>query len=153
MQRGIEHHPDANIPIIETVRAFSTIFNNQKAFNAQIKSANGGQKSPRIGFARDKRASKMSFCNKTLKIANPIHAFAKYIGDNPLRDKVNYIFSKINRLCDDQSAPRYQIIHNHTDDQSKLISIYKSLGGMTSRYPNRERRSDVTVSNANEKLS
>lgn len=69
MQSGIEHQPDANIPIIETVRAFSTTFNNQKASKAQTKPANGGQKSPRTGFAPAKSASKRALRNTTLTIA------------------------------------------------------------------------------------
>lgn len=57
MQSSIENHLDAKTPIIEPVRAFSTTFNNQKALKAQTKPANGGQKSPRTGFAPAKRAS------------------------------------------------------------------------------------------------
>ena len=88
MQRGIEHHPDANIPIIETVRAFSTTFNNQKAFNAEIKSATSGKDSPRTGFTAAKRATRTAFGNTTLIIAKQL--CANGIGNNPLRNKVNF---------------------------------------------------------------
>ena len=93
MQRGIEHHHDAKIPIIETVRAFSTTFNNQKAFNAEIKSATSGKDSPRTGFTAAKRATRTAFGNTTLIIAKPRRA--NDIGNNLLLNKSNYTNAEI----------------------------------------------------------
>lgn len=124
MQRVVEQHLDENNTIIKAVPAFETAFNKLKHLNAQITSAIGGQEVSRTGFARDKSTSKTELCNATLLIAKPTRAFATATGDNALRDEVDYTFNKLNRLRDDQIAPRCQIIRDRAAANLAALADY-----------------------------
>lgn len=104
MQRAAGQHLGANIPIIKTVCTFRTAFHSFKGFNAQIIPAVGGQKTSRLGFAGNNCAPK-KLCDATLTIAKPMRTFAADIGDNSLRDEIDYVFTKLNHLCNNQTAP------------------------------------------------
>lgn len=161
MQRAVEQHLDANIPIIETVRAFSTAFDRFKGFNTQIIPAVGAQETPRTGFATDKRTSKTQLCNATLIISKPMRAFATDTGDNALFDEVDYAFTELNRLRDDQIAPRCQIIHDRAlanlpalgdygITAEKLAVLQNEITGYTAQVPKpRSARADRSVQTAN----
>ena len=124
MQRAVEQHLDANTTIIAAVPAFVTEFDKVKGFNVQISGEVGGQEAPRTGIAKDKRTTKKELCDTTLGIAKPTRAFATNIGDNTLRDEVNCSFTELNRLRDDQLAPRCQIIHDRANANRAALADY-----------------------------
>jgi hypothetical protein len=120
MQRGVEQHFDDNQTIIAAVPAFLSAANDLKALNAQIVAGIGGQEAPRTGFAKDKLTAESALIAATLKIAKPVRAFATATGNNTLRDEVDIEFSDLNRLRDDQLAPRCQIIHDRAANLGQL---------------------------------
>jgi hypothetical protein len=124
MQRGIEQHIDASTTIIAAVPAFPTAFNKLKGFNAQIVAGVGGQEATRTGFAKDKQTAESALIDTTLKTAKPLRAFASETGNNTLRDEIDIEFSDLNRLRDDQLAPRCQIIHDRASANLEALKDY-----------------------------
>ncbi|CAN5593276.1 hypothetical protein BH10ACI1_BH10ACI1_26560 [soil metagenome] len=124
MQRVVEEHLDENTTIIAAVPAFVTAFNKFKGFNAQIPTAVGAQETPRTGIAKDKSTSKRELVETALKLCKPARAYAADFGDNTLRDEMDYSFSDLNRLRDDQIAPRCQIIHNRAQENRAALADY-----------------------------
>ncbi len=124
MQRAVEQHLDANTTTISTVPAFQTAYTALKAHNGEITSAAGIQETPRTGIARDKRTSKRDLCDTTLRISKPTRAFAAATGNDTLRAEVDYAFSDLNRLRDDQIAPRCQIIHDRALENRAALADY-----------------------------
>lgn len=124
MQRAVEQYLDANTIIIAVVLAFQTAYTKLKAFNAQIIALGGGQEAPRTGVAADKKTLKKALCDTALKVAKPTRAYATETGDNTLRDEVDYAFTDLNRLRDDQIAPRCQIVHDRAAANLAALAIY-----------------------------
>lgn len=124
MQRGVEQHLDANTTIITAVPAFLAAFNKLAGFNAEILADVGGQETARTGVSKDKQTGKIYLTEVALKVANPTRAYATQIKNNTLRDEVDYAFTELSRLRDDQIAPRCQIIHDRAAANLAALAEY-----------------------------
>jgi hypothetical protein len=125
MRRAVEQHLDENTEIIAAVPAFPTALGKLKTFNTRIAAAAGLQETPRTGVAKDKQTRKDELIENALKVIKPARAHASEVGDNTLRDEVDYAFTDLNRLRDEQLAPRCQVIH---DRAAALLEEMKAFG-------------------------
>ena len=161
MQRAVEQHLDTNTTIIAAVPAFVTAFNLSKGISAQIVATIGGQEAVRTGITEDKQVSKDQLIDAALRIAKPTRAYASVIGDNTLRDEVDYSRSELNRLREDQLAPRCQIIYDRAFANKdalkdygvtdvKLTALLDAINAFSADVPKpRAARADRPVKTAN----
>lgn len=125
MRKAVQQHLDENTEIIAAVPAFPTMLGRLKTFNEQIADAAAIQETPRTGVAKDKQARKTELIENALKVIKPSRAHASEVNDNTLRDEVDYSVTDLNRLRDEQLAPRCQSIH---DRAAALLDAMKQYG-------------------------
>ncbi len=104
MFRNVHKHGKDNEVIAATVPAF---FNNINLLGQKIiaiESISGRQSERLGGVAEDKRNLRLKLCDITYATIAPVKAYALSIGDNTLRDKMDYSLSDLRKINDDTLA-------------------------------------------------
>jgi hypothetical protein len=161
MRKAVEQHLDENTVIIAAVPAFPTALGKLKTFNDRIAAAAGLQETPRTGVAKDKQARKDELIQNALKVVKPARAYAAATGDNTLRDEIDYSETDLNRLRDEQLAPRCQVIHDRAAalleemndyglTQAKLTALQTAIDNYSAETPKtRAARAETSVQTDN----
>lgn len=112
MYRAVEQHCDDNSSVFASVAGFQTAFTNFKAKIASLIGTEQLSATPLTGIALDKTVSKQDLCQLAADAASMIYAFAVATSNIPLREEVNFPYSKLLGTRDDLLAPRCQGIHD-----------------------------------------
>jgi hypothetical protein len=112
MYRAVENYCDANAAIIGTNAAFMAAFGDFKAKIAAIIITAQADDVPITGITADKNALKQALCGQAADLASIINAYAATVGNNTLRQQVDFSASALLKTREDLLAPRCQNIHD-----------------------------------------
>ena len=111
MYRATERHDDDNSTIIAAVPAFQTAFTNFKAKIAANINTAQLKDTPLTDIVVNKSSSRQTLGEIATDTAGIIFAFASAMGNQTLKQEVNFNLSKLLQTRDDQLTPRCQNIH------------------------------------------
>jgi hypothetical protein len=110
--------------IIPTVSAFIQIRGDLTTNIAGIDALLPLLSDPATGITEDKYSLKDQMCRLTVNIASAIYALAALRQDNTLRQQVNYSFSDLMRIADENVAAVCLSIHDLADGLATELAIY-----------------------------
>ena len=105
--------------------AYVKTFGDFQAIISQIMETRLIQEGKTTGVAEDKQKEEDEMINKTISIASAVFAYASVIGDNELKEKINYSPSKLRKSRDTILRDRCQLVHEET---SKVIDDLGDYG-------------------------
>ncbi|MBI9038529.1 MAG: hypothetical protein JEY97_10380 [Bacteroidales bacterium] len=105
--------------------AFVKAFGDLQAIISQITETRLIQEGNTKGVAENKQKEEDEMINKTVSIASAVFAYASEIGDNELREKINYSPSKLKFSRDTILRDRCQLVH---EEASKVIDNLGDYG-------------------------
>jgi len=100
-------------------------FGDFQAIISQIMETRLIQEGKTTGVAENKQKEEDEMINKTVSIASAVFAYASVIGDNELKEKINYSPSKLRKSRDTILRDRCQLVHEET---SKVIDDLGDYG-------------------------
>lgn len=132
MYRTVENICDTNISLISTIAAFLAAYNNFKDIIATIISTASSESLVLSGITIDKAVLKKNLCQSATDLAALIFAYASSIGNNTLKQQVNFAFTDFNRLKDDELVPAVQNILIAADtNMAALADFGVTAAGIT----------------------
>jgi hypothetical protein len=105
--------------------AYVKTFGDFQAIISQIMETRLIQEGKTTGVAENKQKEEDEMINKTVSIASAVFAYASVIGDNELKEKINYSPSKLRKSRDTILRDRCQLVHEET---SKVIDDLGDYG-------------------------
>ena len=112
MERAVEKLCDANPTIVSSVPAFDNAVGNFKNKVAEIIATIQHEKLAISGITDDKVLAKKALCRIAADTASPIFVYASTTNNAILKQQVNYSYSSLFSIVDDELAPIAQNIHN-----------------------------------------
>ena len=105
--------------------AYVKTFGDFETIISQIMETRLIQEGKTTGVAENKQKEEDEMINKTVSIASAVFAYASVIGDNELKEKINYSPSKLRKSRDTILRDRCQLVHEET---SKVIDDLGDYG-------------------------
>ena len=105
--------------------AYVKTFGDFETIISQIMETRLIQEGKTTGVAENKQKEEDEMINKTISIASAVFAYASVIGDNELKEKINYSPSKLKYSRDTILRDRCQLVH---DETSKVIENLGDYG-------------------------
>jgi len=105
--------------------AYVKTFGDFETIISQIMETRLIQEGKTTGVAENKQKEEDEMINKTVSIASAVFAYASVIGDNELKEKINYSPSKLRKSRDTILRDRCQLVHEET---SKVIDNLGDYG-------------------------
>lgn len=123
MYRAMENHVNANIAIIQPIKAFNTTYNKITANIAAI-IAEAEQKTVLTGHTEAKKAAKLKLSNLVATVAGLVSSYAAVEDDKPLQHEMDVQPSKLERIRDDELIPQAQLIHDRAEAHIADLADY-----------------------------
>jgi hypothetical protein len=111
MYRATEKHCDDNTEITKNMPAFVTAIADFKAKVAELNGTTQLRSSVLTGITTDKNAFRQSLGTQASDVAGMIFAFASVIGNNTLKQEVNFSVSRLIQGNEETFVSRCQNIH------------------------------------------
>ncbi len=112
MYRAVENYCDAHNDITSRNAAFATALNEFKQLIADINQVARLDDQRMTGITIDKNKSKQVLCERAADTASIISAYAATVGDNTLREQINFSISALLKTREDVLPARCQNIHD-----------------------------------------
>ncbi len=112
MYRATQSVCSENAPVFSGNAAFTTAFEEFETVIENIISTEQQNAAVITGIAADKNVSKEGLSEKAAEIASVISAYASTVGNNTLKDEVDFSYSRLVKMRDDMIAPVCQNIHD-----------------------------------------
>jgi Carboxypeptidase regulatory-like domain len=110
MYRTVQDICNLNIAIITGIPALQSVFNALVEFIENIISAATNESLVISGIAIDKTVAKKNLCQSATNMAGLIFAYASSIKNNTLKQEVNFAYTDLFRLRDEELVPAVQNI-------------------------------------------
>lgn len=134
MYHAVISHCDANTVIVATVPAFATVLTALKAKVSSIDSTVQLEAQVISGVATDKKTLRFTLAQQATDIAAVVFSYAASIGNNTLKEEVDYSNTELKRLKDDDLAPVCRNIHDAANDNLLALAPYGITAGMLSSF-------------------
>lgn len=124
MYRATQSVCNENAPVFSGNAAFTAAF---EEFETKIENIISTEQQNAVvitGIAADKNISKEVLCEKAAEIASVIYAYASTVGNNTLKNEVDFPYSKLIRLRDELTAPNCQNIHDKGEENLAALADY-----------------------------
>ena len=125
---------DDNTAIVTTVPAFETALTAAKTKLAAIVTTAQLEAQVIAGIAMDKEQLRSNLCQQARDMASVVFAYASSINNNELKEQVNFSFTDLRRLRDDQLAPVAQNIYNAANDNLVALATYGITAPILTTY-------------------
>lgn len=104
--------------------AFVTAFGDFEGIIQQIGDARLIQEGQTVGIAENKQKEEDEMIDKTIEVGSAVFAYASDIGDNELREKIDYSPSSLRRSRDTVLKDRCQLVHDEANNVIANLSDY-----------------------------
>jgi hypothetical protein len=130
MYRSVLALCDDNNAIISINREFLNNIANLRSIVTAIISTASLEGQINTGIAIDKKEGKKELCKNGADIASIVYAYASTIGNNTLKQSVNYSYSNLLKLRDDLLCPIIRNIYNVADTNKTELEAYGITGSI-----------------------
>lgn len=124
MYIAVQNVCNENSDVWSAMPAFTTAFNEFETILAQIDAQSQIQKGSTTGITQNKQKEEDEMIQATVEIAAAVYAYASKVGDNELRDKVNYSPSALGELRDTVLKDVCQSIHDEANNVITQLADY-----------------------------
>ena len=134
MYHAVINYGNANPAIVATVPAFSTTFTSFKAKVSSIESTAQLETQVITGVATDKKTRKETLVQQATDIAAVVFSYASSVGNNTLKQQVNFSRSELLRLKDDELPATSHNIHDAANANLVALAPYGITAAMLTSF-------------------